>query len=249
MVKSGLYIIAFIVLCSFANLIINYTIEKEIDNRSPYYLSFVSIGAISLESRLDCWAKIKKTSTSKELKQDMLTLLYCLDIPVKTNQMQLKTNLDATILEYKFSQNQKQFEFTFCSNQKKNESCYMLTFSSQNKSDNIERYREITKGFRKDLAWKYHYQYSGEIAKKLDSVSQQKILNVIMKNFAARESKIFINENIISSIGFSTKISNVIPAVTDNDQIYNVQAEIRNDKGGKTFVYIGSPNIRTGGRI
>lgn len=244
MVKPGLYIVAFIILCSFANFIINYTIEKEIDNRSPYYLSFASIGAISLESRLDCWAKIKTTSTSQELKQDMLSLLYCLDIPVKANQMQFNTNRDATILQYEFSQDQKQFKFTFCSDHKKNESCYMLKFSSRDKSDHIEKYREITKQFRNDLAWSYNYQYSGEIDKKIDFVSQQKILKVIMKNLAASEPKTTINKNQISSIGLSPKIANIVPAVAGNDHLYNIEAQIKNDaKGGKTLVYIGSPKI------
>ena len=245
MVKPGLYIVAFIILCSFANSIINYTIEKEIDNRSPYYLSFASIGAISLESHLDCWAKINKASTSQELKRDMLSLLYCLDIPVKANHMQLITNQDATILQYEFSQKQKQFAFLFCSDQKKNESFYMLKFSAKDKSCNIEKYRETIKRFRSDLEWQYHYQYSGEIAQKIDSASQQKILKVIMKNLAAREQKISINNNLISSTGFSPQITNVIPAVTNYDRLYNVEAQIKSDaKLGKTLVYIGSPQIK-----
>lgn len=244
MVKPGLYIVAFIILCSFANFIINYSIEKEIDNRSPYYLSFASIGAISLESRMDCWAKINTTSTSQELKDDMLFLLYYLDIPVKANQMKLKTNQDTTILQYEFSQNKNQFRFLFSSNQKNKESCYMLKFSSTNKSGDIDRYREIPKRFRSDLDWKYHYQYSGEIAQKIDSESQQKILKVIMKNLDAKEQKISINNNAISSTGFSTKISNVIPVVANYDYLYNVEAQIKGDpKTGKTLVYIGTPKI------
>lgn len=246
MVKPGMYIIAFIILCSFANLIINYTIEKEIDSRSPYYLSFASIGAISLESRLDCWAKINTTSTSQELKHDMLSLLYCLDIPVKANQMQIKTNRDATILQYEFSQNQEQFNFSFCSDYKKNESCYMLKFSSRDKSDHIEKYREKIKRFRNDWAWNYNYQYLGEIDKKIDFVSQQKILKVIMKNLAAGEPRTTINKNIVSSIGLSPQIANVVPVIANNDHLYNVEAQIKNDaKAGKTLVYIGSPQIIT----
>ncbi|MEN6328030.1 MAG: YwmB family TATA-box binding protein [Syntrophomonas sp.] len=244
MVKPGLYIVVFIILCSFANYLIDYTIEKEINNRSPYYLSFASIGAISLESRLDCWAKINTTSTSQKLKQDMLSLLYYLDIPINANQIQIKTNQDATILQYEFTQNQKQFEFLFCSNQNKNESWYMLKFSSKDKSGDIEKYMETTKRFRGDLAWQYHYQYAGEIAPKIDSISQQKILKVIMKNLDVKEQRTSINNNFISSTGFSPKIKNVIPAVANYDHLYNVEAQIKSDpKAGKTLVYIGSPKL------
>ena len=47
---------------------------------SPYYLSFASIGAISLESRLDCWAKIKYRLEEDELEQRLLEIVRALDI-------------------------------------------------------------------------------------------------------------------------------------------------------------------------
>lgn len=245
MIKTGIYITAFIVLCALANLIIDYTIEKEIDNRSPYYLSFASIGAISLESRLDCWAKINTSNTSQELEQNMLSLLQYLDMPARAGQLQLETNQSLTILRYEYSQKEEYYRFAIGSDQRNNESFYMLSFSSKNNSNNLEKYQKIIQKYRDDLKWICYHQYSGEIANQINaSDSQKKILRVIMQNLGAKEHKIYRDGNSLAIIGFSPDMSNVVPAIAGYDQVYNVEAKIRNDaKAGKTRVYIGAPGI------
>ena len=75
------YIIIFIILCSISNYSIDYVQGKQINEQSPYYLSFASIGAIYLESRLDCWAKIRTSSTTQELQDYLVNILKTLDIP------------------------------------------------------------------------------------------------------------------------------------------------------------------------
>lgn len=54
--KFLFYLSLFTMLIIIGDYGIDYTIAKQINNKSPYYLSFVSIGANSLESRMDCWA-------------------------------------------------------------------------------------------------------------------------------------------------------------------------------------------------
>ena len=59
MKKVIIYLSIFVALCSLSSYLIEKELEQKMKPPSPYYLSFASIGAISLESRLDCWAKIK----------------------------------------------------------------------------------------------------------------------------------------------------------------------------------------------
>ncbi|MDD2619719.1 MAG: YwmB family TATA-box binding protein [Syntrophomonadaceae bacterium] len=242
MIKSGLYIITFIIFCSIANFITDYTIEKEIKNRSPFYLSFASIGAISLESRLDCWAKINTPSTSQELEEKMISLLTYLDLPIKRKFLQFKANQETKTLNYKATKNNHSVNLTIGTDSKNN-SYYLLSFKYGNKS-HIEEYQRIINKYDSDLNWNYYYQYSGEIGEQLDRLSQQKVLEVVMKNFNAKDSEVFRDTKRLGMTGFSPTISNVSPAITDSGKKYNIEAVTEsNARDGKTRVYIGAPFI------
>ena len=75
MKKCVYYICIFIILCFFGDSAIKYSIAQQIENQSPYCLSFASIGANLLESRLDSWAKIKTVKTFAEMDQELKKIL------------------------------------------------------------------------------------------------------------------------------------------------------------------------------
>ena len=98
--KLFIYLILFgalIIICDYG---INYTVAKQIDNKSPYYLSFASIGANSLESRLDCWATIRTSSSNADLEKYLFDIVSNLSLPFGKNNLLVFTSGDTVSINY-----------------------------------------------------------------------------------------------------------------------------------------------------
>lgn len=243
MKKFFAYIIIFIFLCSICSLGIDYTIGKQIENQSPYYLSFASIGANSLESRMDCWAKLKTTSTEKEMKSIMEKLLINLGLSIEPEKMIHGTTRHSNILRYEACQENHKFFLILESDQMENETYLALTIMSPESADKWPDYKSKLNQFL-GISWNYYYLYTGCLDNVIDSKSQEQLLQVVMQNLQAKVTETYQEGNTISLTGYSPVLEKKVSSVEVAGKKYNVQAASRASQyQGKTYIYIGSPLI------
>ncbi|MDD2509544.1 MAG: YwmB family TATA-box binding protein [Syntrophomonas sp.] len=235
-------ILSFILVSAFCNQIINSKQEKEVLERSPYYLSFASIGAISLESRLDCWARIKKTSTSEEIRQSMENILETLNFPVNSKGfVNRKYPLSMTFCS---SYGDFRIQLTGQSDEQSGETYFILSLVSSKSSSSYLRSLPKILSDGSNLDWTSYYLFTGRIDHSLSTESQQKILHTVMKTLESEVVESFHEKNIVSMTGYSQSIEKISPPVLMGKKKYNVQVAARSNwKEGKTYIYIGSPLI------
>jgi hypothetical protein len=129
--KAVMYLIVFIILCLSMEQGVNYSLGTQIKNQSPFYLSFSSIGANLLESRLDCWAKIKVNSTSKDLDSNLIHLLQHLQLPVQSHKFIHTQDNEIIELKYKCEKNSIDYNFTLRSDKNLKETFYIVTMVTE----------------------------------------------------------------------------------------------------------------------
>lgn len=243
MKKSLIYILIFILLCLTSNYSIDYVLGKQIEKQSPYYLSFASIGAIYLESRLDCWAKIRTSSSQQELKDHLNQILRSLDLVMDQEHLSVNSTEFATILNYKLEKQKQTLFITIKSDKRLNESYFLLSIVSKDKNFNMNDY-EAQLNQNIGLKWQYYYLYQGEIPYLVAEQSNQQLVSVILDNMKARRIETYEHNNMACITAYSPALEKTIPALTINGKKYNLQVAIRNNRGkAKTEVYIGSPLI------
>lgn len=244
MKKMILYIIIFVFLCSICNFSIDYTIGKQITNQSPYYLSFASIGAISLESRMDCWAKIKITSNKEALEKDLKQLLEVLDLPVKSGNFIYETTKQSSSIKYRISDTKNiAYEFIIESDEKLKHTFYVISISSKGKNNDLLKYRKKLDKLI-GLQWTYYYLYTGVLNNNLDNKSRMTMIEVILNNLKVNKVDTYTSKNSTSISGYSPIIDDLIPHITVQGKKYNIQIAIKNNgKENKSYVLIGSPLI------
>ena len=238
-------IIIFIILCSISNYSIDYVQGKQIKEQSPYYLSFASIGAIYLESRLDCWAKIRTTSTKLELQDYLNNILQSLDITLNPEFLTITKKDSHTILSYEFPQPDQDLFITIKSDELLNESYFMISIVCQDQKINLNQYeRKLDQII--GLKWQSYYLYTGELPHMIDQTDYSQIIVVLLKIMKAYTVENYSSNgsNIITA--YSSRLEENIPALNIDGKKCNLQIAIRNNKKGKTNVYIGSPLILSG---
>jgi len=234
------YLIYFVIICFLSNLALQYCIGKEIDKQPPYYLSFASVGANLLESRLDCWAKIKTVSTNEEIDQSLLEVLNYLDLPAEQKKFLHQESREAIATQYELHHKDQNYLFILQTNKTNNESYLLVTATSP--KDDLQL-RKDEKRLKALLKCKSYYLYRGLIDARPDIQGQQDLLKIVMKCLHAETNEVFTNPKMVSVTGFSSNLENIdITSVKVAGKECNVQAAIRtNDKENKSEIYIGFP--------
>ena len=239
MKKVIIYIIIFAIICFSSDCALKYSMGKEIENQSPYYLSFASIGANLLESRLDCWAKIKTISNNDEMNQALLKVLNHLDLPADENKFLHQENNEITMVQYNLCNNNQSYYFVIQTNKTVNVSHLLMTVIDK-KSD--EKLRQDEKRLKEILDCTVYYQYQGLINARPDYAGQEELLQIMLDNLGADIHDIYHDGKIISITGYSPLMGRNIIPVTVGGKSCNVQVSIRrNDKENSTEVYLGFP--------
>lgn len=235
------YLCIFIILCFLADLAINYSIAKQINDQSPYCLSFASIGANLLESRFDCWAKIKPVRTFEEMDQELEKILTLLDLPVnKQNFLHQEQNGNKT-LHYKLLRNDQSYYFSL---QTESQNTYFLLSTISAKNDKKQRMEE--KKLKSALNCKSYFQYRGIINARLDKDGQKDLLQVITKSMQVKILDQYEEDNLISMTGSSAKLESFVEPEQASGKSYNLQLALRSDqKKNQTYIYFGSPLLLT----
>ena len=243
MKRSIAYIIVFITLCLICNYSIDYVQGKQIKEQSPYYLSFASIGANYLESRLDCWAKIKTSSTTEELQDYLNSLLQSLDIILEPELLTITDTDATTILHYGMSRSGENLFIAIKSDKQLNETYFSLSIVCQDQKKCLDKYEGKLNQVI-GLKWQYYYLYTGELPYVVPLDDQYKIITVMLKTMKACKVDAFDNNEITNVIAFSPSLEEKVPVLRLNGTKYNLQIAIRNNnRKAKTYIYIGSPLI------
>ncbi len=238
-----MYIIIFAFLCSIGNYSIEYSLGKKLENQSPYYLSFASIGANSLESRMDCWAKIKTVSSLEELDQNMIKILNSLNLPVDTKKLIHTSDKQEIILRYEIENGNEAYNLILKSNWKLKETYYILSFLSSQKNNQFYEYAQ-TLNDTPGVKWNIYFLYTGTINNIIEYESQEEIVNVVLKKLEAKKIETYKNGKITSATAYSNVIEKINPYIRIEGKKYNIQVAVRiNEKEKKTYVYIGTPLI------
>lgn len=240
MQKVLLYIFLFASFCGIIEWSVNYTVAKQIKSQSPYCLSFSSIGANLLESRIDCWAKIKTTSSTEEMDQNLIIILNHLQLPVENHKFVHAHNNNGDSLEYDCQKSAATFRFILQSDQKQKDLYILISILS--KQENLLPAYE--KKLAKLLDCNCYYLYTGTINYNLSPSSQADLLKVVTKQMDATLVDTYQQDNTTSITAFSPKLSGTVKPIDAGLNKVNVQAALRsNPRDNQTYVYIGSPII------
>lgn len=237
MKKILIYILVFIILCYLADTGMNQSIAKQIDNRSPYCLSFASIGANLLESRLDSWAKIKTAENFNELDDELIGILNLLDLPVQESLMKYSQEQGKFLIDYQIAQNHTEYHISL---QTENHATYFLLTAISRQGDLL--LRNDAKLLKQQYQSKSYFQYKGVINARPDSDGRQKILQVICKCLHAQENDLYQSQGMVSMATFSPILQDEFDQVELAGEIYNLQMAIHNDSNkDQSYVYLGIP--------
>jgi len=241
--KCFVYILIFILLCSTSNYSIDYVLGKQIEKQSPYYLSFASIGAIYLESRLDCWAKIRTSSSEEELKKYLCQILQSLDLTLQQQHINFNSTELATILNYKLEEQNRTVLMTIKSDNRLNESYFLLSIISRDKKISLHNYEDLLNRSI-GINWQYYYLYQGEIPYLIAPESGKELTAAMLDNLQARDIETYEYGGMVSTTAFSNLLKKDITPLNLKGMQYNVQVAVRGNKDKKkTEIYIGSPLI------
>lgn len=240
MKKTIVYLVLFVLLCAGSSYGLDYTVHKKIDKQSPYYLSFASIGAFSLESQVDCWATINHELTAQELSNRMEELTNYIGVPFHKSEVLSSNNQSGFILAYEYRLQNKTYRFQAESDHEQKKSyLYVNICSSKEDLDDLRAIENELK--RSEYKWKYYYLYQGELNHYLSQDSQAQVINVMMENLGAQKEEVYEGNNMISVTGYSPLLDNCVRV---QDKKYNIQLAITSDmQENKTAIYIGQPLI------
>lgn len=242
MKKIILYVLTFIVVCSVTSYGIDYTVGQSLQNQSPYYLSFASIGANSLESHLDTWAKIKTSSTEEELESYLFNILRSLNLPADQNNFKSLINENKIILDYELSVEKSSFKIILESDEKLKETYFIISIIDED-INNLKGYSNKLNNII-GLKWKTYYKHYGVLELVVDGKSSQKLIEVMMKNLQAENVNIYSDGKTCSATGYSKLLERVVPPTKINNENVNVQIAVQIDESKKqTNIIIGSPLI------
>lgn len=243
MKRSLISIFIFIFLCLFSNHTIDYSMGKHIEERTPYSLSFASIGAISLESRLDCWAKLRSSSNRKELEKYLATITTCLHLEYRPQDIRAQTSENSLELLYDISQDRIAYHIALQSDLEANETHFILSAESTDEKIRLEQVKTHLDSIL-GLEWHEYYLYTGEINGILDQKAVQELTSVVMRNLQATVVESYHEGYSFSFTGCSKSMQHIIKPVSGDGQSYNVQLAFHNiPSQNKTYVYIGFPLI------
>lgn len=242
MKKVLLYIIIFASICYLTNYSIDYTIGKQLQNQSPYYLSFASIGANSLESHLDCWAKLKSTSSNEDMEAYLLDILECMGISVIKEKMLWQQNDSGKTLYYEIKMESENY-YIAIENNNHDEATYLIVSVDSQKNKELN-YLENKLNRLIGPKWTYYYRYTGKLDYIIDKSSQKKLMNIISHNLQCTGVTEFDDNSSLSCTGYSPLVNKYCAPVTVEKSKYNVQIAVQIDeKQGNTNIIIGSPLI------
>ncbi len=238
MKKVLIYLIIFASLCAISGYGIDHMVYNKINHQSPYYLSFASIGAISLESRLDCWAKINQKLSQDELHRKSEEIFNNLGISW-VDEGVVTNNIDSEyMISYTYQSGQIIYTFSAQTDTDENETYFLLNVVSRDEYDLSKLEEKLREG---ELKWQYYYLYTGKLDHYIDQETRIELINVILQNLGAESSEVYEDQYMTSITAYTPLFDN---SVTVQNKQYNVQIAAKSVlQQQEAFIYIGNPLI------
>jgi len=242
MQRAIISLLLFFVLCLLSNHTIDYTMGRQIENRSPYVLAFTSIGAISLESRLDCWAKLRTDSTENEMKRYMHTLVTSLNLEYQPDYVLISSSDGTVEMEYNLTQKGVKFYLAVQSRADSKETHFVVSAETRDPDKSLVHIKQQLDRVG-ILEWHDYYLYKGELPENYDQASTARLAEVMMKNLEAVIIDTYQEGRSFSCTGYSKVLKDTEPIWIDGRR-HNVQVALYSSPSqDKTYVYIGVPLI------
>ncbi len=238
--KAIIYLGFFIFFIIISNYGIDYSVSKQLEKQSPYYLAFASIGVNSLEFHLDCWAKIKTTSSAEDLESYWKIIMAMLKLPAEQNLVTYEKTNNSLILSYIISHEGVNYHFILESDEIVKETYFIINVVS-NEEALIKNLAAKLNNII-SLKWTYYYHYTGSLDMVVGEKGCQELLKVMVKNLQIEEVDSYSHNKTFCKSGYSQLIST--PSIKVNKQDINVQLAIQIDEvKQQTNIILGSPLI------
>jgi hypothetical protein len=233
MPKVFTYLLAFVLLTTIGMNVANYTIELKDYNKTPYQQAFSSIGANSLEFRLDCWAKIKK-DPDHEYQKQINAISQALGIRLESDKWE-KSEVQS--LKYKSQINDAQCSIIFRETDEDITYIIMaLIFASD--QQNIMSY-QMNLNKIKNIKWNFCQLYHGYMDLLVTQEALEILLEVMSKNMSAEIAEKYLGDNYVSAT-----LKHKKGQINILKNTYDWQIALRRDQDSqKTLIWIGSPYI------
>lgn len=243
MKRTAATVIVFIFLCILSNHTIDYTVGKQIQNQPPYSLSFASIGAISLESRLDCWANLRTSSSEEQLRKYMQTIASTLEVEFDQDNVCMQSSADLLEAQYDISKNRTAYHLILQSDFKTKETHFIVSAETTDRTVRLETVKKRLDRIL-GLEWHDYYLFTGELNHFLDIPGCKQMAGVVLKNLQAKKIEEYREGWSYSTTGYSRELASWVRPVSGDEQLYNVQVAFHSSPSqSKTYVYIGFPLI------
>ncbi|NLW91867.1 MAG: hypothetical protein GXY34_09735 [Syntrophomonadaceae bacterium] len=239
MQKPLAYLLIFIFLTLAGSIGADYTMARHVAERSPYYLCFASIGAISLESRLDCWAKLKANLNDDEMNIKLTEILKPLNLSPADGRTNLKHQGSIHKLHYTCHKRGLDYQVVINCDAKINGTDIIVTVKTHDPRANLQQIAARLKSAGR-MDWKAYFFYSGKMPEQLDQAAQNNLMKVVLKLFKAQQINHYQDEHMTIVTAYSRVLD--CDSITLNGRDCNLQASVRNDTvTDMTYIYLGSP--------
>lgn len=241
MKKGIIYVLIFVFLCATGNFISDYSFARQIEGRSPYSLCFASIGAISLESRMDCWAKLKSSLDNKKMRKELEKAQDSLELSPADGRTTFNRQGQIRKLSYTAIKKGVGYQIVITSDTKKRVTDFACTAKTRDRSVNLQKMAASLSANGR-LKWKTYYLYSGRLPEPINAAAQKELMRIILKNFKSQEITRFHDTRMTVATAYSPLVN--VDSVKLAGRQCNLQASVRRDTiTNKTYIYIGSPLI------
>lgn len=235
------YFLIFIFLTISGSLAADYSMARQVAGRSPYYLCFASIGAISLESRLDCWAKLNENINDEEMYAKLTDILKSLDISPTCGRTIMNHKGQIRKLYFTCENRGADYQIVISSDAASKGTDLIVTVITEDTKINLQEIARRVKSDGRDN-WKAYFLYSGKMPEHLDQTGQNELMKVILKPFKGQQINHYQDERMAVVTAYSPLLE--CDSVNLDGRDCNFQASVRRDTiTNTTYVYVGSPLI------
>ncbi|MGE5391084.1 MAG: YwmB family TATA-box binding protein [Deltaproteobacteria bacterium] len=241
MQKAFVYFFIFIFLSLLGNFAADYSMARQVAGRSPYYLCFASIGAISLESRLDCWAKLEANLDDDEMCAKLADILKPLNISPAYGQITLDHQNQIRKLHFNCINKGVDYQVLIASSSEGKGTDFIVTIKTEDSRVNLQ---EVARRLKSNglMDWKAYFLYSGKMPEPLNQAAQNELMKVVLKPFKGQEINRYQDNRMTVVTAYSPVLDCDSVDLAGRD--CNLQASVRRDAiTNVSYVYLGSPLI------
>lgn len=238
--RIATYLLAFVFLTIIGTSVVDYAIGLENDQYPPYNRAFASIGANFLESRLDCWAKIK-TDSDHDYQQQLMEIGRALGL--KVDPSRLYKTADYSLQFYEVLDYTK---YCIILREADESTAYLTITVASEKNPRLVNTCKSELNKLSGFEWQFYQLYMGVIDMVVDPDGYDLLLEVVLKNMDAQMTEKLKDQNFITATAKMNNQNTKYFNLYQSDKAFDVQVAIRRDAAnGQTLIWLGSPLILT----